>query len=240
MDYHVIPIGDLKEHEEAMSCHCDPKIEILANGNVMFTHNAYDKREAKEVLQDAIKGYQHNISMRTCRICGKKLTPLGFIKHMTMHIDKADKAREALNKEKHQKDLAELEIEEAIINKSITTEKSMWIDKAEWDKLEDIMTHPSDRDSDKEIPAHLMEYPKLPTECYNQTNNNTMTILDTIKSFEFDPNRKKLFGIKSGIVWGYSNQSNSVAPLLYISKPKHISQEDFDLLLSNIEITIRT
>ena len=65
------------------------------------------------------------------------------------------------------------------------------------------------------------------------------TILDKIRSFEFDKNRKKLFGIKSGIVWGHSKDTNSSFPILYISKPKDISQEDFELLLDKIDISIR-
>lgn len=65
-----------------------------------------------------------------------------------------------------------------------------------------------------------------------------MNILDSIRSFEFDKNRKFVFGIKSGIVWGHSNKSNSSFPMLYISKPKNISQEDFELLLDKIQIEI--
>ena len=64
------------------------------------------------------------------------------------------------------------------------------------------------------------------------------TILDQIKSFEYDKNRKKLFGIKSAIIWGHSNRTNSIFPMLYISKPKHISQEDYELLLDKLQISI--
>jgi len=66
-----------------------------------------------------------------------------------------------------------------------------------------------------------------------------MNILDKIKSFEFDKNRNKIFGIKSGIIWGNSHENNSIFPILYISKPRNISQEDFELLLNKIDITIR-
>jgi len=65
-----------------------------------------------------------------------------------------------------------------------------------------------------------------------------MNILKQIRSFHFDKNRKNIFGIKSGIVWGHSNKSNSSFPMLYISKPKSISQKDFELLLDKIEIII--
>ena len=61
-------------------------------------------------------------------------------------------------------------------------------------------------------------------------------ILEEIKSFEFDRNKKKIFGIKSGIVWGHSNTTNGAFPMLYISKPKGISQQDFELLLDKIDI----
>jgi hypothetical protein len=63
-----------------------------------------------------------------------------------------------------------------------------------------------------------------------------MNIFDDLKSFSFSPNKNKLFGIKSGIVWGNSKNTNSSYPILYISKPKHISQEDFELMLDCIDI----
>jgi hypothetical protein len=67
-----------------------------------------------------------------------------------------------------------------------------------------------------------------------------MSILDKIKSFEFDKNRNKLFGIKSGIVWAHSKDVNGSYPLLYISKPKHISQEDFEFILEHMDIILYT
>lgn len=66
-----------------------------------------------------------------------------------------------------------------------------------------------------------------------------MDILERIKSFEYDKNRGKILGIKSGIIWGHSKDTNSIFPMLYISKPKHISQSDFELLLDKIDIQIR-
>lgn len=65
-----------------------------------------------------------------------------------------------------------------------------------------------------------------------------MTILNEIRAIEYDKNRKKMFGIKSAIIWGHSRKSNSMFPLLYISKPKNISQEDYELLLNKLQINI--
>jgi len=59
-------------------------------------------------------------------------------------------------------------------------------------------------------------------------------IIDDIKSFSFDANRKEMFGIKSGIVWG--NKDSSTFPMLYISKPKWVSQDDYEILLESIDI----
>lgn len=66
-----------------------------------------------------------------------------------------------------------------------------------------------------------------------------MNILDKIKSFEYDKNRCHILGIKSAVIWGHLKDSNSLFPLLYISKPRNISQEDYELLLNKIDISIR-
>lgn len=41
---HIIPLNDLKEHEESSTCHCEPTLEMLDNGEIMLIHNAYDGR----------------------------------------------------------------------------------------------------------------------------------------------------------------------------------------------------
>ena len=66
-----------------------------------------------------------------------------------------------------------------------------------------------------------------------------MSILDRIRSIEFDRNRKKVLGIKSAVLWAHSKDNNGSYPLLYISKPKHISQEDYDFMLDRLDINIR-
>ena len=42
-ELHVIPIDDLREHEEAESCWCSPR---LMNG--VLVHNSMDDRESHE------------------------------------------------------------------------------------------------------------------------------------------------------------------------------------------------
>ena len=41
---HIIPINDLEEHIEDSTCPCGPSVEILEDGSLMITHNAYDNR----------------------------------------------------------------------------------------------------------------------------------------------------------------------------------------------------
>lgn len=50
MIWHILPINDIKEHEELSTCHCMPKSEILENGDIMITHNSFDGRELIENL----------------------------------------------------------------------------------------------------------------------------------------------------------------------------------------------
>jgi hypothetical protein len=51
MNYHVLPISDLKEHTEETTCECHPRI-IFENGNMIIIHNAFDCRDLKEQLLD--------------------------------------------------------------------------------------------------------------------------------------------------------------------------------------------
>lgn len=63
-------------------------------------------------------------------------------------------------------------------------------------------------------------------------------ILDKIRSIEFDRNLKHVFGIKSGIVWANPKDGGGTFPLLYISKPKQVPQEDFEAVLDRLSIDI--
>lgn len=65
-----------------------------------------------------------------------------------------------------------------------------------------------------------------------------MSILNDLKSIELDKNKRKVFGIKSGILWGHSNKTNGSYPLFYILKPKHMTQEDFDIILDHLEVKL--
>ena len=47
MSLHIIPLNDLKEHEEESACSCCPSM-IIENGEMIFIHNSYDGREALE------------------------------------------------------------------------------------------------------------------------------------------------------------------------------------------------
>ena len=51
--WHIIPVGDLKEHEELSTCHCDPKV-IVDGDSIIVVHGAYDGREAIEEFNDIL------------------------------------------------------------------------------------------------------------------------------------------------------------------------------------------
>jgi len=47
--FHVLPRKDIREHqEEGEACECHPEIQVFDNGNVLITHNSFDKREDNE------------------------------------------------------------------------------------------------------------------------------------------------------------------------------------------------
>jgi hypothetical protein len=58
-------------------------------------------------------------------------------------------------------------------------------------------------------------------------------MIEELKSFSVTREVGK-FGRKSGIVWG--NKVNSTSPIMYLSKPKWVSDEDFAELLNCIQI----
>lgn len=47
---HILPINDSEPHEEATTCKCKPKVEILEDGGMMVVHNSFDGRERIEEL----------------------------------------------------------------------------------------------------------------------------------------------------------------------------------------------
>ena len=44
---HILPIGDLKEHEENTTCDCCPQV-IFDEYEIIVIHNSYYEREKKE------------------------------------------------------------------------------------------------------------------------------------------------------------------------------------------------
>lgn len=59
-----------------------------------------------------------------------------------------------------------------------------------------------------------------------------------IIKIELDKNKNRIFGIKSAILWGYKN-SNTSYPLIYLRKPKYMSEEEFNDILDRLEITLK-
>jgi len=46
-DIHVLPLNDLREHDETRTCWCQPKVERV-DGGVVVTHQSADGRELVE------------------------------------------------------------------------------------------------------------------------------------------------------------------------------------------------
>lgn len=60
---------------------------------------------------------------------------------------------------------------------------------------------------------------------------------EKIKSIEYDKNENKIFGIKSAILWAHTDKGTY--PLVYISKPRHMSREDFKDVLDKLIINVK-
>ena len=52
--YHIIPVNDLKEHEDSSTCHCSPSV-CLEGGDIFIVHNSYDGREIIERFIENVK-----------------------------------------------------------------------------------------------------------------------------------------------------------------------------------------
>ncbi len=50
---------------------------------------------------------------------------------------------------------------------------------------------------------------------------------------------KKLFRTSNGILWADQNGRNQYYPILYLKKPKYLSEEEFQKLLDKLEITFK-
>ena len=51
---HVLPVDDLKPHEESSTCKCEPRIEIV-EGGMLVVHNSWDGREWVEKANDILQ-----------------------------------------------------------------------------------------------------------------------------------------------------------------------------------------
>jgi hypothetical protein len=51
--WHILPIDDLKPHEEASTCPCHPEVKV-EGGDLLVIHNAFDGREGVEWTQEIL------------------------------------------------------------------------------------------------------------------------------------------------------------------------------------------
>lgn len=60
MIIHVLPVNDLKPHdEEGTACQCEPRIEFV-EGGILVIHNAYDNREIIEKVNQILEGNKND------------------------------------------------------------------------------------------------------------------------------------------------------------------------------------
>ena len=44
-NWHILPVNDIKKHIQHEECWCDPRIEVMDNGDRLVIHNSKDQRE---------------------------------------------------------------------------------------------------------------------------------------------------------------------------------------------------
>ena len=64
-NWHLLPVKDLKEHEESTTCECEPKVEFQENGDMLIIHNSFDGREAIEMFNEIINKKRANLTLKT-------------------------------------------------------------------------------------------------------------------------------------------------------------------------------
>lgn len=54
MTWHLIPKIDLIEHDE-IGCQCDPRVNILENGDILITHHDLGGTDGTEITNQILK-----------------------------------------------------------------------------------------------------------------------------------------------------------------------------------------
>lgn len=53
MNWHVLPVNDVEEHEELTTCKCEPRVEFI-EGDMLIIHNSFDGREGVEWVNEIL------------------------------------------------------------------------------------------------------------------------------------------------------------------------------------------
>lgn len=59
MNWHLIPINDIRAHTEETTCECEPSIKLV-DGDILVIHNAYDNREIIEQVEKILNKEDYN------------------------------------------------------------------------------------------------------------------------------------------------------------------------------------
>jgi hypothetical protein len=74
---------------------------------------------------------------------------------------------------------------------------------------------------------------------------NKEFLIENIKSLVLDKSKelrehnKKIFRTSNGVLWADQIGDPRYYPILYLKKPKHLSEEEFQKLLDKLEITFK-
>ena len=56
-EVHVVPFEDLKTHNLSFICSCNPTFETYPNGNIIASHNSYDRREIDDFIVEILEDF---------------------------------------------------------------------------------------------------------------------------------------------------------------------------------------
>ncbi len=57
-EIHVVPVDDLEVHNLSFICDCLPVFDTHQNGNIIATHNSFDRREVDDFIVEILDEFK--------------------------------------------------------------------------------------------------------------------------------------------------------------------------------------